>query len=254
MMMRPSRPFRAALRVGAALIALAFARSATAETGLVASGTRVELGELAPEAPEALRALDLGPAPPPGASVLFDRDRVLSQIRAAGADPSLVKLPRVLRVVGASRHWSPTELVALVRPSVEDALPRGVELKHIDAKMPLVTAPGAVAGRAEIPKLPKQVGTFHSAVVIPIIADGAVIARVTVNATFDVSESGATPDVPRGSRITLVIERRGSRVGAAGIALADTDVGSISDFRVDKTGRVVKARVDALDLANVVSP
>lgn len=217
-------------------------------------GPRVELGELVKAAPEAVRNLDLGPAPPPGATALLDRDRVASELRAAGVEPKSVGLPLLLRVVGASRRWSPAELSAFVRPAIEDALPRGVSLRHLDTKMSLVTAPAPQVGHAEIPRPPRHTGVFRTAVIVPIVADGEVTARVTVSVTLDVSDAAARPDVARGSRVTLVIDRRSARIGAPGIALADTDVGDVAEFRVDKTARVVRARLDATDLASVVSP
>jgi flagella basal body P-ring formation protein FlgA len=227
---------------------------ASAQAPLVVAGSRIEVGEIVPSAPDGIREIDVGPAPPPGATALLDRDRVVAQIRAAGADPSTLKLSRVLRVVGAAKRWSPAELGTFVEAAVEAALPRGVRLLHVEAKMPLVAAPDAVVGHAVIPKPPRHAGVFRTAVVVPIVTDGQIAMRVTVNATLDVSEGAARPDIARGSRITLVIERRSSRVGAAGIALADSDVGETADFRVDKTGRIVRARIDSMDLASVVSP
>ena len=228
--------------------------AARADGALVVAGSRIELAELCPTAPDAVREMDLGAAPPPGASSLLDRERVLAQLRAAGVDPKTLALPKLLRVVGASKRWTPPEVTAMVRGSVEAAMPRGVTLAHLETRMPLVAAPEAVVGHAEVPKPPKRAGVFRTSVVVPIIADGAVVTRVTLSATLEVSESAARPDVARGGRVTLVIDRRGARIGAAGIALADSDVGQVGEFRVDKTGRIVKARLDATDLASVVSP
>jgi len=241
-------------RFAPALAAALLAAPAFADDPLLVTGPRVELGELAPTAPEAFRDLDLGPAPPPGGTMLLERERVLAQLRSVGADPKAIPLPKILRVVGASRRWSPPEVTAFVREAVETALPRGVTLAHLEAKMPLVAAPDAAVGHAEVPKPPKHAGPFRTAVIVPIIVGGQVAARVTVMATLDVSDAAARPDVMRGSRVTLVIDRRSARIGAAGIALADADVGDVGDFRVDKTGRVVRARLDATDLASVVSP
>jgi hypothetical protein len=169
-------------------------------------------------------------------------------------DPASVQLGRVLRVVGASRKWTPRELTALVIPAIQNALPRGVKLTYVDARSTLVTAPDATAGRAEIPRPPKKAGLFKTAVIVPIIAGGNVVQRVPVTATFDVSEAAASPDVLRGARVTLVIDRRSARIGAAGISLSDTDIGSVAEFRVEKTGRVVRARLEGTDIASVVFP
>ncbi|HEX3596973.1 MAG TPA: flagella basal body P-ring formation protein FlgA [Polyangiaceae bacterium] len=238
----------------AAAAVFALAATARADTPITVSGNRVELAELAPNVPDAIRSLDVGAAPPPGGSMLLDRDRVLTELRAAGVDPKTVALPKLLRVVGAAKHWSAPELTAFVRGSVEAALPGGVALSHLETKIPLITAPDAVAGRAEVPRLPKHAGVFRTSIVVPIVADGAVASRVTLSATLEISDAAARPDVSRGSRVTLVIDRRSARVGAAGIALNDSDIGDVAEFRVDKTGRVVKARLEAPDLASVVSP
>ncbi|HVW23861.1 MAG TPA: flagella basal body P-ring formation protein FlgA [Polyangiaceae bacterium] len=244
-------------RFGARLVSVALAAvctTARAEGPLTVSGSRVELSELCPNVPDAIRNVDLGPAPPPGSTTLLDRDRVVAALTAAGVDAKSVALPKLLRVVGASKRWTPVEVTTFTRGSVEAALPSGVTLTHLEAKLPLVAAPDAVAGHAEIPRLPKKAGVFRTTAVVPIIADGAVAARVTLSATLEISESAAKPDVARGGRVTLVIDRRSARVGAAGIALNDIDVGDVTEFRVDKTGRIVKARLDAPDLASVVSP
>jgi hypothetical protein len=237
----------------ATLVATSAAVPAGAAEGIVISGPRIELGEIG-SAPESLRALDVGPAPPPGGSVALDRDHVMSLVRAAGGDPQTVLLPRVLRVTSASRKWSPAEVTAFVTPAIQNALPKGVTLTQVEAKIPLLAAPDAQVGRAEIPKAPKKAGLFRTGVIVPIIAGGTVVQRVAVTATFDVSDAAARPDVLRGSRVTLVIDRRSARIGASGVAMADTDVGAVAEFRVEKTGRVVRARLEGTDLASVVFP
>jgi hypothetical protein len=244
-------------RIAAALLSVvvsSFGAAAFADGPITVAGSRVELVELCPGVADAIRNTDLGPAPPPGGSVLLDRDRVVATLGAAGIDAKSVGLPKFLRVVGASKRWTPLEVTAFTRGSVEGALPPGVTLAHLEAKLPLVAAPDAVTGRAEVPRLPKRAGVFRTTIVVPIIADGAVAARVMLSATLEISDAAARPDVPRGGRVTLVIDRRSARVGAAGIALNDSDIGDVAEFRVDKTGRIVKARLDAPDLASVVSP
>lgn len=236
-----------------ALAALLLPCAAAADGEIVVSGARVELGEIA-AAPEAVRALDLGPAPPPGGSAVLDRELVIGLIRAAGVDPGTVPLPRALRVVGASRKWTPRELTALVIPAIQNSMPRGVKLTYVDARSAIVTPPDAVAGRAEIPRPPKKAGLFKTGVIVPIVAGGNVVHRVPVSVTFDVSDAAARPDVLRGSRVTLVIDRRSARIGASGVSLSDADIGSVTEFRVEKTGKVVRARLEGTDIASVVFP
>src|SRR6202000_1841489 len=57
--------------------AILVSTTAHAQSGLPVAGARVELGEICPTAPDAVRDLDLGAAPPPGGSALLDRERVL---------------------------------------------------------------------------------------------------------------------------------------------------------------------------------
>jgi hypothetical protein len=217
-------------------------------------GARIELGELTERAPESARDLDLGPAPPPGATLLLDHRAVAAALREAGLDPASVRLDSVLRVVGASRRWTPDELVSLARPAVESSLPDGVVVTHMTVRSGIVTAPGATAGRPEIPKTPRRAGATKTAVVVPLLVEGEVVARVTLSTTLDVSERAARPDVLRGARVTLFIDRRAARIGAAGFALEDLDVGEVGTFRVDRTGRTVRARLESTDLASVISP
>jgi len=132
--------------LGGLVAGLLAATTAFADAPLAVAGARVELGEICPTAPEAVRDMDVGPAPPPGGSVLLDRERVLAQLRAAGVDPKSVALPKLLRIVSSSRRWSPPELAEFVRGAVEAALPRGVSLTHLDVRVPLIAAPGANAG------------------------------------------------------------------------------------------------------------
>ncbi|MBM4361091.1 MAG: flagella basal body P-ring formation protein FlgA [Deltaproteobacteria bacterium] len=233
-----------------AALALLCVRAAAAGPLLV-EGSRIELGELVPAATGALASLDLGPAPPAGVTRLLDHAEVVAKIRALGADPDELGVPRVLRVSTPAVELSAEDVAALARSSVERALAPGVTLAHLRARTKLVVPPGVSAGRVELPKAPRRSGLFQTTVSVPLLHDGEVLSRVALSATLDVAPEAARALVARGARVTLVIETGSARIGATGVALRDADLGDVADFRVERTGKLVRARVEAADRARV---
>jgi len=55
-------------------------------------------------------------------------------------------------------------------------------------------------------------------------------------------------------RLASILPANASIEQAASALFSDADIGDVGEFRVDKTGRVVKARLNATDLAMVISP
>lgn len=238
-------------RTALVIAALALLCVRAAAGSQVVTGSRVELGELVPRATGALAALDLGPSPPAGVTRLLDRAEVVAKIRALGGDPDQLGVPRVLRVSTPAVELSAEQVAALARGSVERALAPGVTLTHLAARTPLVVPPGVAAGRVELPKTPRRSGLFRTTVSVPLLHEGAVVSRVALAATLDVAPEAARALVVRGAHVTLVIETGGARIGATGVALRDADLGEVADFRVERTGKLVRARVEAADRARV---
>jgi flagella basal body P-ring formation protein FlgA len=125
-------------------------------------------------------------------------------------------------------------------------------VKRIVARRPIDVSPEATLGAPDLPSFPKRVGTFQTTVIFPVTVDGVATDRVPLTVAFSLDERAATPDVVRGGRVNLVIERGVARISAAGAALKDTDVGQVAYFRVEKTGRVVRARLDDPKTATIL--
>ncbi len=234
------------------LAALAVGPLANAETERSVSGARVTLRDVVPSAPEDLGGIDLGAAPPAGGSRLITRAELSRAIVAAGAQPKELRLPKVVRVVTATKRWAPEEIAAAATPLITSQLGKGVVLKRVTARRSVNAPSSAKISVGRLPKLPKRVGTTTTTVVLEWHADGRVAARAPVAAVLEIDEEGARPTVPRGARIYLVIERGPTRVTATAVALADTDADEVGRFRVESTQKILSARVTSARTAKVV--
>ena len=240
------------LTLSSALFALA--APALAEPVRTLEGSRIRLGELADTSDPELKALDLGPAPPPGSSRLISREDVLRELRNQGFEQKKLAFPPVLRVVSASRRYSPNELSALLLPEVNAALPHGVTLKDLKVPHGLVTSPRVSVGRIKLPKLARRAGPVDVTVVAELTQDGEVVTRVAVGLALDVSEQAAAPLIDKGARVDLVILTGSARISARAVALEPADIGEVASFKVSTTQRVLRARLESRTQAQVVSP
>jgi hypothetical protein len=213
---------------------------------------RVELGDVMASCPEAACKMDLGPAPPPGSSWLVDAATIRGALESAGEDSKRFGPIRAVRVLSAARVLSPTELGELARPSIERELPPGVTLTSVEAKAKVVVPLLGVPGAATLPKLPKRAGPTTTTAMVDILLDGALVRRVPVLVRLTIDASAARPDIPRGHVLTLVIERRSATISTEGVALRDAAIGEVAPFKVQRTGRVINARVKSAGVAQVL--
>ena len=234
------------------LLALLVPLAARADATRVVEGARLRVVDLVPDAGAEAGAVDLGPAPPPGGSRLVDRAEVLRHVRDAGIDAKRLRVPQVVRVVGAARHLSADEVTKLTRGAIERALPPGVTVVRSAATREIVVPPRAEVREATVPRAPRQKGAFHTIAMVELASDGVVVARVPIDVTLEVSEAASRPDVARGARVAIVVELSGVRVSTYGTALADAAIGEVLTAQVASTGRVVRVRVVSHDEAQVV--
>jgi flagella basal body P-ring formation protein FlgA len=89
-------------------------------------------------------------------------------------------------------------------------------------------------------------------VAVEIGEPGESPLRLFVPVVLDVSEQAARADVPRGSRLSLVIREPSLEIQTGGTAMADANVGDVTTVLVTSTGRAVKARVVSAERAEVV--
>jgi len=213
---------------------------------------RVALEDVMASCPEAACKMDLGPAPPPGTSWLVDAALIRGALESAGENPKGFGEIRAVRVLSAARTLSPVELGELARPRIERELPPGVRITGVEAKAKVVVPLLGVPGAATLPRLPKRAGPTTTTAMVDILLDGALVRKVPVLVRLNIDASAARPDIPRGHVLTLVIERRSATISTDGVALRDAAIGEVAPFKVQRTGRVINARVKSAGVAQVL--
>jgi flagella basal body P-ring formation protein FlgA len=224
---------------------------AAAEENRIVSNARLTVADLATTTVQ-LGAIDLGPAPPPGGSRLIARAEVEDRVRAAGLDPAGLKLPKSVRVVGASERLSPDALAKLATGAVTRALPAGVTLAKIEPAHEIVVHPGCTVKSATIAKLPRQRGQARSTATLELATQDDVVTKIPVAITVDIGDGAAKADIPRGARVEVVLEHGVVHIATAATALADAEIGDTGNVSVVATGRIVRARFVSRERAELV--
>ncbi len=239
----------------AALTALpaSSADAAAGAQGRVAHGSRVELVEVIPKCAPKYCAVDLGRAPLPGKSRVLTRREIKNYVRDAGLDASAVRVARSIRVRGAAKRLTPAQLAKLAAPRVRAQLKTGIKLVRLQTQRTITVSPEATLARITIPRMPRRAGPHRSTATLEFVAEGRTQARVSATLHLDISEDAARPDIAKGAQIMLVIRRGTATISTAGTALKGGDIGETIQFRVVKTGRVIRARVDSPRRASVAS-
>lgn len=235
-----------------AALSLSLPLSASAEPTRSIDHARLLAGDVIPSAPPGVAEIDMGPAPPPGGNRLLTRNEIELTLRRRGVDTTKLAIPQSLRIIGASRRIVPAELTTLFTPFIVKRLPPGVTLTKMQPGYDVVVSPNATVGAVDIPRHPRQKGTFRTTATVEMVSDGEVVARVPVPVVLEVSDEAAHPDVTRGSRIALVIDRRSLRIMTQGSCMLDANVGDVTSVLVVSTSRVVKAKITSRDEAVIV--
>ena len=233
------------------LVALAPALAA-ADAPRVVERSRLRVSDVVPQAPAEIADVDLGPAPPPGGTRVVAREEVEEKIRDAGLEVARVRIPAAVRLVGASRRIAAAELNELCQAELVKVLPAGITIVKANAAREIVVSPSATLREAKVPRPPRQKGLFRTTAMLEFQSEGEIVARAPVAVTLDVSEKAAQPDVARGRRVMLVVDRRGIRVSTPGILQADGNIGEVVQVQVASTGRVLKASLKSTDEAEVL--
>jgi hypothetical protein len=239
---------RSHLAVLAVILASSLGR---ADETRVVSRTRLKVSDLV-HAPDAMGDVDLGPAPPPGATRLVSRAEVEEKLRTAGQDPKKLKLPMSVRVVGASMRFTPETLAKAATPAIEHVLPVGVTLARVEPSNDVVAHPGTTVRGATVPKLPRQKGPAQSTAMLELASEDGYVTKVSVGISVEISEAAAKADVPKGGRLEVIYERGTIKIATTGVALTDMDVGETAQMSLVATGRVVRAKLLTRDRAEIV--
>lgn len=223
-----------------------------ADTMITVDSLRIVLGDVLPDAPSEAKQADLGRAPPPGGVRTLSRAEVVRRLRALGLGQQNLQIPRLLRVKSASRKLSATELEALAREALSDVLMEGVSIQNVRSMRSLVVSPNARAIPPKTPSLPHRAGPFKTTLSLPFAHEGEVVDRATLSVTLHISEEAAKPLIEKGSLVTLVIDRNGARISAKGVAMGDGYFGEVQSFQVQRTRKMLRARISSRYSAEVV--
>ncbi len=235
------------------LLASTFSVSVRAELSQTIDSARIRLSDVSDGYDDGdLAGLDLGPAPPPGNSRLLSRGEVEEQLRAAGDDAKLLRMPASLRVKSAAKRWSTDELREALTAKLISSLPAGIDFKSSRLNRGLVTSPRVHVGDVHLPRIPKHVGELTLTASVDLVQDDVTVVRVPITLIVEVSEAATLPAAAKGSRVNLVIEHGAARVSALATAMSDTELGATGFFRVASTQRVLRARLLSADSAQVV--
>jgi hypothetical protein len=234
-----------------ASFATATVAAAAAPREVTVVGSRIHVGDVAPNVDAAASAVDIGPSPAPGASRLITRADITSALDAKQLGVSPAALPEAIRVVRKAKHLLASDLNALVRNAVEGRpMARGVALAAVRAERAVDVAEGWTRVDVDLPRAPKREGSFMTTAIASFFtAEGEAVARISVPVELSISPDGALYDAPRGAAVTLIVRRNYVEVRAPAITTADADLGDPVPVQLRQSGRVLRARLVARDEA-----
>lgn len=240
---------RTAFAVAATMAVMGWACGARADVKQVSlTASRVRLGDVVKAAPAEVGGLDLGPTPPPGGSRVITRDELRRALKGTAAEG--LALPEAVRVARKTKRMSGPELEALAREELaRGPMPKGATLAGMRPPAAAEVPEGCERAGVELPTMPKRAGAYAGPVVVTFYCDGAPTTRVSVPSNFLLSSEAATPDVPRGAPLTLVLERGLIEVATTAVAGGEGDVGAVIPVTVRPSGRVLRAKLVAKDRA-----
>ncbi|MGC4064312.1 MAG: hypothetical protein QM784_06630 [Polyangiaceae bacterium] len=221
---------------------------AWAERVHVTQNGRILLGELVSGLPEPAAALELGAAPKPGTSRLFDADELERVLREVGSPRDLAESVRVVR---ATKRWSQKEFVEWAAPSITEGLPTHATLVRLEPPRSLVTSTKVTIGTIVIGQLPKRRGSVQTSVVIELRSDGMLEQRLSVPMVLELANPPAAVKIPRGQSITVTVALGATRVSASATLLQEAAVGSTALCRIVRTQKVLRVRLDSPTTAEV---
>ncbi|HTQ07598.1 MAG TPA: hypothetical protein VMI54_27265, partial [Polyangiaceae bacterium] len=144
-------------RLALVLAALALATPARAEKVVALTSETIRVADIDPGAPAALADIELGHAPPPGATRVLTGREIRQHLLDAGADPKRVRVPDSVRVASPAEHWRAAEVAARADAAVRASLPTGVTLVKLTATQSVVVPPNTTVDGVH-PVIPHGVG------------------------------------------------------------------------------------------------
>lgn len=234
------------------LSVLSVGQTAEASEAILLDSDRILVGDILRDVPPDVAAIDLGEAPPPGGSRMLLREDITRQLRKNSVDVASLDIPPSVRVQSARVVVMPLQFAERARFPVEKALKRGVQLRHIEVRSPVKMSPSATLDRVVIAPLPRRPGAHRTTAMLDIVRNGKVEQRVAVTLELLITPEGAQPEMRRGTRVNLVVSLNNATVSTEAIALAEGNIGDTIPFRVERTKKTLRGRIDSPMSASVV--
>lgn len=213
------------------ILSLALSLTATSAS----AQDRVLLAEILPALEgSTLGAIDLGPAPAPGATRAVRRPEILAAIAEAGRSAEGLDIPRQTRIVRRAIVLTGSDIESRARAAIETALAPCV-VERIVVTTSATIGEGDLRVLAEGPARP----TDGAAVVMLGLSTGSLATHVPARVDLACPE----PIVHSGSTVTVVVRSGAVRVSAPGTARGEGRVGDTVRVRIESTGRLVSGRV-----------
>jgi len=210
--------------------------------------SRLKLGDIVAGTGE-LSETDLGPAPAPGVVRLVTREELTALLESQSIQ-GVEGLPEAVRVSRKLEGLTADRLRALATEAIEaTGLRRGIRLKSLQLPPGVKVVSGWETVTASVPKPPRRPGEWPATVVLVFEADGMRVARVAVPAVFEISQSGAMPDLSKGEVVMLIVKSGLVEVSTRATAGDNADVGDTFPVTLRPSGKLVRARLVARDRA-----
>lgn len=209
---------------------------------------RIKLGDIVVGLGE-LGETDLGPAPAPGVARLLTREEVIALLESQSIE-AVNGVPEAVRVTRKLDTLKSEELRNLAAEAVElSGLRQGVQLKSMQVPSTLKVATGWETVTANVPKAPRHPGAWTTSVVLEFDAAGLRVGRLSIPMSFEISPSGALPDVSKGDLVVLVVKSGLVEVSTRATAGDNADIGDTFPLTLRPSGKVVRARLVSRDHA-----
>jgi hypothetical protein len=203
-----------------------------------------------PSAPPELAEVDLGPAPPAGASRLYSTEELLTAARQAGKQ---LLIRESVRAVRATKRWTQAEFTSFITPKLKASLPEYARVLRVEVPRSLVTVSNIELGRIEPGQLPNRRGTVQTSALFELTVEGKLVQRLSLPVVLELGERPKPAEVERGATVTLQVNLGTTRVSAQAAPLQTLAVGAVGLFRVVKTRKTLRAKLLSTTLAEVTS-
>lgn len=209
---------------------------------------RLTVGDVLTTAAPDAAAIDLGLSPALGGSRMLDHDEIALAFTSRQMDAP-ADIPQMVRITRKADHIASAELDQIVRQALDAHMPKGASLTGIHLTRPLEIPSGWTRVSAELPRPPRKTGPLSSATTLNFFEGDQPTAMASIPVDLVLSDLALVPDVPRGSRVTLVFRRGLVEISTLGSANIDGDIGDAVPILLKPQGRIVQARIEDRDHA-----